>query len=255
MESKRPPLPRHDAGALSPSFGQYPALTRRNFFGLATGLICAGASMSPAAYSATTSNMEPSFAPPASSAVRNLPRSTLSLLTGRRLQLRQVMQYLYDAGFVSEEPLVAGTAVAIAESELYVSARNWHPEKGYRPESDLITVKGPAAVWRDGCQLHSDRGIWQIASYWHSFYSDSETDDPARAAAIAFSLSGGGTDFNLWTSFSGGSAQKHFDRSFQGWPALRPLVRRFLAFQSSSTSGTESTTTDGNAGNPGSASP
>lgn len=212
---------------------------RRRFLGLATGLICTKTSILSASNAATISNLDPNVSAPASSEILNLPHSTLSLLSGRRLQLRQAMQYLYDAGFNNEDNLIAGTAIIIAESQLYVAARNWHPEKGYRPQSDVIAVKGPAAVWRNGCQLHSDRGIWQIASYWHTFSSDSEADDPARSSAIAFALSSSGTVFNFWTSFAAGSAQKHFDRNYQGWPALRPLVKRFLEFQNSSSLGAE----------------
>jgi Lysozyme like domain len=207
--------------------------SRRSILKLLPGFICMEGAMSTLAPASMITGNSERVVVPASKDVLNLPRSKLSLLTGHRLQLRQVMQYLFSAGFSSEEQLVAGTAIAIAESGLYVAARNWHPEKGYRPTTDIISVKGPAEVWRDGRQLHSDRGVWQVASYWHSYYADSETDDPARAAAIAYQLSAGGTDFNLWTSFVYGSAQQHFDQSYQGWPALRPLVKRFLAYQGS----------------------
>jgi hypothetical protein len=154
-----------------------------------------------------------------------------STLAGRQLRVVQVMQIAFDAGFNDEEKLTAVTSVALAESELYTHARNWHPEKGYRPANQLITVKGPSRVWLKGGQMHSDRGLWQIASYWHSYYPDPIVDDPVQAARIAYVLSGSGTDFTAWTSFINGRAQKHFDRPHNGWPAVRPLVRRFLAAQ------------------------
>lgn len=154
-----------------------------------------------------------------------------SILAGRQLRIVQVMQIAFAAGFNDEEKLTAVISVAVAESELYTHARNWHPEKGYRPANQLITVKGPPRVWLKGCQMHSDRGLWQIASYWHSYYPDPIVDDPVQAARIAYVLSGGGNDFTAWTSFINGRAQKHFDRPHNGWPAVRPLVRRFLAAQ------------------------
>ena len=151
-----------------------------------------------------------------------------SVFAGRKLRIVKVMQVAYDAGFVSEDQLTNITSIAIAESELYTQARNWHPEKGYRSADDVITVRGPAAVWKDGQQMHSDRGIWQIASFWYAFYPDSVVDNPEQAARIAYRLSNGGTDFTPWTSYIHNRAQKHNDNRHHGWPAVRPLVRRFL---------------------------
>jgi hypothetical protein len=76
--------------------------------------------------------------------------------------------------------------------------------------------------------MHSDRGLWQISSWWWSEYPDRRTDDPAEAAEIVFELSERGTDFTPWDSFLSGSAEAHFDRAFDGWPALRPVVTEFL---------------------------
>lgn len=219
-------------------------ISRRGLIKLIASSLCVHESIFAKAYGVTASKGPPNISGPATRAVLNLPRETLTLLTGRQLQLRQVMQYLYNAGFVAEDSLIAGTAIAIAESQLYVAARNWHPEKGYRPMSDAITVKGPSVVWRAGSQLHSDRGLWQVASYWHSHYPDSGTDDPALAAAMVYELSERATNFSLWTSFSEQNAQKHFDRSFHGWPALRPLVKQFLNLKRINSSAVANTTTD-----------
>ena len=151
-----------------------------------------------------------------------------STLTGRKLSILHVMQISYAAGFQSEEQLVAATAIAISESGLWSAARNWHPEQGYRPAADPITVEGPSIAWSNGQQIHSDRGIWQFASFWHPQYSDAVVDDPKIAAILAYELSEGGTNFTLWESYSNQSAQVLFDQPFDGWPALRPLVKRFL---------------------------
>ena len=152
-----------------------------------------------------------------------------SLLVGRRLSLQEVIRVAYDAGFTTEDSLVGAVSVAIAESQLFSAARNWQPKLGYRPASDLITVKGPQSVWFDGRQMQSDRGLWQISSMAWPEYSDSMADDPASAAAIAFVLSQSGSDFSLWDSYRSGKAQSHMDKATGGWPAVRPLVKRLLS--------------------------
>jgi hypothetical protein len=156
----------------------------------------------------------------------NDPPSTLE---GSKLIISQVMHYAYAAGFQSENQLLTATAIAISESGLFSAARNWHPEKGFRPIADVITVKGPKSVWSNGGQMHSDRGIWQIASFWFPEYSDVVVDSPQIAAIIAFNLSKSGTDFQGWDSYKSHNAQKLFDQPYDGWPALRPIVKRFLS--------------------------
>lgn len=148
--------------------------------------------------------------------------------TGARVW--QAMDAAYAAGFRTEGNLLAVTSIAVAESSLQPEARNWHPEYGYRPSGDVIGVTGGPDVWStDGRQLHSDRGLWQISSHsWHQF-TDAQCDDPSRAARVAFTISDGGTNFSLWDTYASGSAQRHYDRSDDGWPALRPLVRSFLS--------------------------
>ena len=151
-----------------------------------------------------------------------------STLAGKKISILQVMQAAYAAGFQSEDQLVAATAIAISESGLWSAARNWHPEQGYRPAADLITVKGPSIVWSIGRQMHSDRGLWQITSFWYPQYSDEVVDNPKMAAVFAYDLSQGGTNFYFWDSYLDQLAQIHYDQPFDGWPAIRPLVKRFL---------------------------
>jgi hypothetical protein len=149
---------------------------------------------------------------------------------GATLSVPEVIQYAFDGGFRTEQQLVVATAIAIAESGLSTHARNWHPEYGHRPSSSTIGVDGPDQVWSAvGRQLHADRGVWQISSYWWPQYSDVETDDPAEAARIAYEISRGGTDFSPWDTYEDGRAQEHFDQARRGFPAVRPLVQQFLA--------------------------
>ena len=151
-----------------------------------------------------------------------------STLAGQKIRISQVMQAAYAAGFRNEDHLLAATAIAVSESGLWSAARNWHPEKGYRSATDHITVKGPPIVWSGGRQMHSDRGLWQIASFWYPQYSDAVADNPQMSAVFAFELSQGGANFSYWDSYLGQRAQMHYDTSYDGWPAIRPLVKRFL---------------------------
>jgi TPR repeat protein/peptidoglycan/xylan/chitin deacetylase (PgdA/CDA1 family) len=152
-----------------------------------------------------------------------------STYAGKQASLEYAMNVLYAAGFHTEEQLLGGLGIAIGESDLWTAARNWQPQWGWRAQTDVIGVRGPNATWsKDKRQMHSDRGMFQISSYWWPKISDEEADDPPLAAADIFNLSKGGTDFSIWDSFRSGRAQSHFDKPFSGWPALRPIVRHFL---------------------------
>jgi hypothetical protein len=154
------------------------------------------------------------------------PRSTYA---GSRLTVRQAMQVAYKAGFRTERQLVIVTAIGIAESSLVTRTRNWHPEFGYRPAAAEIGVRGPASVWSGNRQMHADRGVWQISSHWWPQYSDAQTDNPATAARIMFTISRRGTDFSPWNTFTGGAANAYRNGSHDGWPALGPVARSVIA--------------------------
>jgi hypothetical protein len=139
------------------------------------------------------------------------------------------MNVAYAAGFDSEETLLPAVAIAVSESELWTSARNWKPEWGFRDGDEPITIAGPADVWTPGKrQMHSDRGLWQVASRWWPEYPDCFVDDPMASARFVYRISEQGTNFDHWDSFVSGHAQKHYDESFEGWPALPPLVLQLL---------------------------
>jgi hypothetical protein len=150
---------------------------------------------------------------------------------GKQLTVEQTIAIAYKAGFRTEGKLTAVVAIAVAESSLRTNARNWHPEYGLRPAGTSLGVTGPASVWNASRtrQQHSDRGLWQISSRWWPQYSDAQTDDPAKAAGIVFSISKGGADFSKWDAYKYGSAKEHFDQARKGWPAIRPKVRAFLS--------------------------
>lgn len=154
---------------------------------------------------------------------------------GQKLSVPEVIEHAYNAGFQSEQQLVTVTSIAIAESSLYSKLRNFHTELGFRPVSDQLAVHGPDWA-RNGewAQAHADRGIFQINTRWWGQYSDAQTDDPATAARLVMDISKGGMDFSPWDTYNNGSAQRHFDADDNGWPAVRPLVRDFLAGRTTS---------------------
>ena len=160
----------------------------------------------------------------------NLVPDPPSTYTGTRLKIGSLVSLAYAAGFRTEEQLLTAVAVAISESGLWTSARNWQPHRGYRPAGDKVTVVGPDSAWskKKNRQLHSDRGLWQVASFWWPQYSDEDMDNPTKAASAAFVVSESGTDFSNWDSYRSGYAQSLFDKSVDGWPALRPVVVSFL---------------------------
>jgi hypothetical protein len=150
---------------------------------------------------------------------------------GGKITISQTLQVAYDAGFHSEAQLLAVVAIAISESSLVVKQRNWHPEYGCRPASDTLGVALPAGACSGHAnqQTHSDRGIVQISSHWWPQYTDAQADDPGNAMRIMFTISKSGTNFSPWDAHKSGYAPSHYDKAVDGWPALRPLVREFLA--------------------------
>jgi hypothetical protein len=151
---------------------------------------------------------------------------------GEQLTIPQAIPFAYDAGFHTEDQLVTVVSIGVAESSLWTKFRHWHPEYGYRPATDVIGVQGPSTVWNADHtqQVHSDRGLWQISTHWWPQYNDARSDDPAEAARVVWEMSKGGTDFRPWDSwYKNKTAQRHYDEAYNGWPAVRPLVRQFLA--------------------------
>jgi hypothetical protein len=137
--------------------------------------------------------------------------STTAYSNAGQLSLVAVISYAHEAGFSCADELLTAVAIAVAESSLYPTIRNPHPEYGRRFNGSV----------------HADRGLWQISSYWWPEYSDRRADDPASAARIAYSISDRGRDFSAWDTYDNGAAQHHFDQAFDGWPALRPVVTAF----------------------------
>lgn len=113
---------------------------------------------------------------------------------GRKLTAREIAKYAYDAGFRGEA-LITAVAIAMAESGGFTGAHN--------PEGE------------------DSRGLWQInvapnvrPNKW------GDLSDPVINARAAFEVSGGGTNFKPWTTFTGATAagrhssfRNHYDEA------------------------------------------
>ncbi len=131
----------------------------------------------------------------------NYPPSTYA---GVELSNKQAAEYGWRAGFRTEKQLVTVVEIGVAESGLVTRTRRWHPEFGFRSAGAKLGVGGPCSAWYGNRQMHSDRGVWQISSHFWGQYSDAQTDDPASAARIMWTLSHHGTDFTPWNTYTDG---------------------------------------------------
>jgi hypothetical protein len=137
--------------------------------------------------------------------------SGVGAASAAQLSVLEVTAIAHAAGFECGEPLQLAVAVAVSESSLNPYAKNMHPEYGMQ----------------EGGNLHIDRGLWQISTYWWPAYSDDKAFSPAGAAEAAFEVSQGGKDFTPWDSYDSGAAQRHLDVAYDGWPALRPIIEAY----------------------------
>lgn len=149
----------------------------------------------------------PGPAPPGTDGPESPPGAGVS-----QLSVLEVAAIANAAGFACSETLLSAVAIAVAESALYPDAVLPRPDLGIRP---------------DGSE-HMDRGLWQISSYFWPEFSDAQVFDPRGAADAAFLISRQGTDFSPWdTTWRLGIPQRHFDASYNGWPALRPIIEDY----------------------------
>ncbi len=169
--------------------------------------------------------------PPAQAFVLN-PPSTLGTDRIPVAHPEQLLPHLWDAGFRTERDLLYGLAIAVGEGGLYLKARNWVPDIGFRAPGTVLGVEGPAAAWNaDHTQQgHSDRGVYQINSKAWPAIPDADCDDPAKASKRVYEMSRAGTNWSPWGFGEGGEHySQYFDAPAHGYPALRPLVKAFLA--------------------------
>lgn len=106
------------------------------------------------------------------------------ILEGHQLFPREIAAFAYDAGFRLNR-LVMAVTIALAESNGYRHARHVYVDK-----NDEI--------------IYTDRGIWQLHSYWHSEVNNKCAYDPACAAKQIYRITDGGRKWGQWASFTSG---------------------------------------------------
>ncbi|MGO1052367.1 hypothetical protein [Crossiella sp. CA198] len=117
-----------------------------------------------------------------------------------RLTDQQIAQHAYDAGFRGDR-LNTAVAVALAESsgrpgaqgDLTLQNATWGPSVGLWQIRSLNPGRGTALE-----QTQRDR----VANL-----------DPATNATNAFAISGNGTNFGAWSTFTNGDYQRYLDRA------------------------------------------
>jgi hypothetical protein len=103
----------------------------------------------------------------------------------------QIGLYALHAGFAQGNPLVLAIAIALAESG------------------------GDTGAQHRDANGTTDYGLWQINSV-HAQYKPSDLLAPAGNAAAAYTISGGGTNWNPWTTFKNGAYAQHLGDAQQG---------------------------------------
>ena len=120
----------------------------------------------------------------------------------------EIARVARDAGFTGTR-LVDAVSVALAESGQYFSkTAQWYCD----PVARFVNTKTYTV----------DRGVWQINNYYHPDVTDYEADSPALAAREVYRISGQGTNFKAWATWTSGTALKRR-------PAAQEAVDKLLA--------------------------
>ncbi|WP_460406147.1 transglycosylase SLT domain-containing protein, partial [Actinophytocola sediminis] len=112
------------------------------------------------------------------------------------LSPRQIAEYAHDAGFRGRD-LTTAVAIALAESSGRTTAHNdTPPDDSYGLwQINMLGALGPER--RRQFDLDRDRDLF----------------DPATNAEAAFEISGRGTSFRPWTTFTSGAHEQFLDKA------------------------------------------
>lgn len=119
------------------------------------------------------------------------------------------LEALWDqaGGLPSAAPVAAAIAMAESSGVTTVIANTAYPRRaGYHAPSP-------------GAQKEYSVGLWQINLLAHPQYTEAQMLDPAKNAAAAIAISGNGSDFGPWSTYTSG-AYKAFLISTQAAASL-----------------------------------
>ena len=117
-----------------------------------------------------------------------------------RLTDFQIAETAWAAGFTMVSRLTTAIAVCLAES-------------GGNPDAVNRAGNVPPST---------DRGLWQINSYYHPEVSDAQAFDPFGCAKAAYRISEGGMNWNPWATYTTGSFLGFMHRAILAAPITAP---------------------------------
>lgn len=117
-------------------------------------------------------------------------------LEGHQFFPREVASFAFDAGFRLRR-LVMAVTIALAESAGYKHARHMY----FNAEGQIV---------------YTDRGMWQLHSFWHAEVSDECAYDPACAAKEVYRITDGGRKWGQWSSFTSDVYKNYRKKAIKG---------------------------------------
>lgn len=118
------------------------------------------------------------------------------LLEGHYYFPREIASFAFDAGFRLRK-LVMAVTIALAESDGYGHARHLY-------------------VNAEGQTVATDRGMWQLHSFWHKEVSDECAYDPACAAKQVYRITKGGIEWGQWASYESKIYKNYKQKAIKG---------------------------------------
>lgn len=103
-------------------------------------------------------------------------------LEGHQYFPREIASFAFDAGFRLNRLIMAVT-IALAESAGYAHARHMY----FNAAGEIV---------------YTDRGMWQLHSYWHREVTDECAYNPSCAAKEVYRITNGGREWGQWASFT-----------------------------------------------------
>lgn len=117
-------------------------------------------------------------------------------LEGHQYFPREIAAFAHAAGFRLNR-LVMAVTIALAESQGYAHARHM-----YFNDKDEI--------------VYTDRGAWQLHSYWHGEVSDECAYNPKCAAVQVYRITKGGREWGQWSSFKSDVYKNYRAKAIKG---------------------------------------
>lgn len=84
---------------------------------------------------------------------------------------------------------------------------------GYGWQVSVAVSLAESSGWTKAVLINTDRGLWQINSYWHSEVSDATAFDPIPAARATYTISSHGGNWSPWVTYNNGAYWQYMARA------------------------------------------